>query len=132
MTAELLREAAAKMRERAEAATRGPWSRTEYQARWQIDNGNVPIAEVVGAFNRPEVRADAEYIASWHPAVALAVADWLEAIAQRFPARLRDFEEHLLDREQSAALAVARAYLDQQAYGYESAARIARAGGEGE
>jgi len=43
----------------------------------------------------------AEYIASWHPAVALAVADWLEASIP-FSARAR-ISPH--------AVAVARAYL---------------------
>lgn len=84
MSAGLLRRAAALMRERADAAIPPPWlaegvggirmdgQRDGYQvmsppnriARCQYGNWNG--------------RENAEHIASWHPAVALAVADWLD------------------------------------------------------
>lgn len=94
MNADLLRRAAQAMRERAEAATPGPWTydgnpsgavwplpypatlayvqprRDELPVAYAIPNGDViPTGTQV---------ANAEHIASWHPAVALAVADWLD------------------------------------------------------
>jgi hypothetical protein len=55
-------------------------------------------------------RFDAEHIASWHPAVALAVADWLDLIANwRGPDGERRWDQS--DSCDFAALAVARAYL---------------------
>ena len=111
MSAEILRRAASLMRERAEAATPGPWVAS-------IDNPHF--------FRQPSVQApdqghdeewvaeckdaryhgasDAEHIASWHPAVALAVADWLEQHAD-------DHSSYDCNWEPCAALAVARAYL---------------------
>jgi hypothetical protein len=79
MTAELLREAAALMRERAEAATPGPWMRAEPwdRAVGQVDGPWVAETTALGQ----ATAANAEHIASWHPAVALAVADWLDAVA---------------------------------------------------
>ena len=94
-----LRAAARLMRERAEAATPGPWE---------------PVLQIVRAPNWPDVvdvwvaktdravmelgdPANAAHIASWDPQVALAVADWLDSEA---------------DWTQCAeAVAVARAYL---------------------
>lgn len=61
-------------------------------------------------------RADADHISSWDPAVALAVADWLEQFAETMEAA-RDFPgvspDHLSGA--AAALAVARAYLGEVA-----------------
>lgn len=93
MSAEILRTAAALMRQRAEAATSSPW------AHWHMldDDGCLEVfvpngtmsTETVLEFKdhmdceecvRPTAE-DAEHIASWHPAVALAVADWLDALA---------------------------------------------------
>ena len=130
MSAETLRRAAALMRERAEAATPGPWVVGPYHQLTSVlsHDGGLTIASV-GAVRLPFVEADAAHIASWHPAVALAVADWLtfiadaresiDAIAQMRsrngagwltatdPASrvFRDMEEH--------ALTVARAYLGE-------------------
>ena len=70
MSAEMLRKAAALMRERAEAAT--PSDGTH----WGDGKGYSPLS-----YARQN---DAEHIASWHPAVALAVADWLDAEAAEF------------------------------------------------
>jgi hypothetical protein len=50
-------------------------------------------------------QSDVAHIASWHPAVALAVADWLEADADRRSTRVVGYVPA------SEALAVARAYL---------------------
>ncbi len=99
MSADLLRRAASLMRERAEAATRGPWVVDGYgKDGWQV-NGDGTVFADCHVFQN-----DADHIASWHPAVALAVADWLEADATVI-------ERHGLDVTVSKAYAVARAYL---------------------
>lgn len=93
--ADTLREAATLIRERANGSTAGPWSAAEQthgewyglQSQWTA-LGNV--------FEKTE----ADHIASWHPAVALAVADWLEDAA-----RVPDLWVN------PAALTVARTYL---------------------
>lgn len=65
--AETLRRAAALMRERAEAVGDGWYS----AAAWAT----------ASPMSLPIEKADAEHIASWHPDVALAVADSLVAAA---------------------------------------------------
>lgn len=82
----MLREAAELMRKRAGNAVVGPW-RTEPErgpGQRLTGGGHVYSEHVrdVGEF-ADEVAdtldmSDAEHIASWHPAVALAVADWLD------------------------------------------------------
>ena len=52
---------------------------------------------------------EAEHIASWHPLVALAVADWLDAAAERAE-RPGALALHSLS---PGPLAVARAYLGE-------------------
>lgn len=77
MSADLLREAASKMRERAEAATPGPWVAYGDHLVWPSNKGpaaNDPVLAMLGDAHDDS----AEHIASWHPAVALAVADWLD------------------------------------------------------
>lgn len=74
------------MRERAEKATPGPWHGDDAYPHGEaiVWAGQATVAEVSMPIP-PEFgldgRADREHIASWHPAVALAVADWLEAEA---------------------------------------------------
>lgn len=71
MTAQLLREAALFMRERAEFAPDSPWSADlRPDGRCWID---VPD-EDGHAWSMHGFPAGAVHIASWHPAVALAVA----------------------------------------------------------
>jgi hypothetical protein len=53
--------------------------------------------------------ADVQHIASWHPAVALAVADWLDGVAHGLATG--DPDDLLGLGEPTAAFAVARAYL---------------------
>ena len=108
MSAETLRRAASLMRERAEEATEGPWT------TWADPKPGIDKAAVETAWTRGDPDdggslvtdwcdlPDAEHIASWHPAVALAVADWLDATA----ARIEEIHE---------ALTVARAYLGESA-----------------
>jgi hypothetical protein len=97
---EEIRRATALMRERAEAVALGPWTygandededehlvfsaphfyddeRGRYHgARWLATTGD--------EFMGDESASIAEHIASWHPAVALAVADWLDAEGRVF------------------------------------------------
>ena len=98
MSADVLRKAAALMRERAEAAgPNDPWFTSD-------DDANTP--------------EDAEHIASWHPAVALAVADWLDATAVRVEAAREPKDGGARNhgwRGSRQALAVARAYLGSDA-----------------
>lgn len=105
MSAEVLREAAALMRERAEAATPTPW----VVKRAHPDMPAYVAHEGWWVIASRTEQWDAEHIASWHPAVALAVADLLDAQAAII-------EEHgaFFDIEgmgDANALAVARAYL---------------------
>ena len=108
MSAELLLEAAALMRERAEAATPSPWRAGICRHSDRGDEHRVVSAEGFGQiadFSESwRVEADAAHIASWHPAVALAVADWLEVAADRY-------EVGFWGKNYQPALAVARAYL---------------------
>lgn len=108
MSADVLRRAASLMRERAEAATPGPWTEDEIlgcaccrAVRWDHRT------RVLDASDN-----DTPHIASWHPAVALAVADWLENSATTI--------EGLADVGSSVVVppgcyAVARAYLGESA-----------------
>lgn len=94
MTAERLREAAALLRERAEAATPGPWAADVWPVRKRspqtgrlltIDpadgtQGTVDLIPTDGVYGVME-GADAVYIALMAPPVALALADWLDQAA---------------------------------------------------
>ena len=114
MSAEIMREAASKMRERAEAARAGRWvvcssdlaeGTTLIVAEWQSDVRRVATC----AGSLPEGNADnAEYIASMSPTVSFLVADWLDATVRRYEFGWELGETPEVD---PAALAVARAYL---------------------
>ena len=126
MSAETLRKAAALMRERAEAACPSPWRLGEHATLgpnevWGDDDGwNASAVATTRTRLNPggtfHADADAEHIASWHPAVALAVALWLEHAAARAEMKLLHGggTEAVWSRERDA-LAVARAYLGEQA-----------------
>ena len=106
MSAETLRRAASLMRERAEAASREPAYLDDH---WVYEGGEDGDGifwavtrnkgDTVAASLFPKVSA---HIASWHPAVALAVADWLEIMATPHAEGYR-----------GPAVAVARAYLGE-------------------
>lgn len=81
-----LRRAASLMRKQAEAVG-GPWHSAETLHEDMWHDG-----------------VDADFVASWHPAVALAVADWLDCANEWAPNEEPEYE---------AALAVARAYLGE-------------------
>ena len=118
---ELLRRAAALMRERAQAATPGPWgvgndtnvvrgvevtgpgSYTCIQSVAEVDDYRCDWDRDEAVEISPE--CDAEHIASWDPDVALAAADLVWRLAQCWDA--------LPQYVQFAALAKARAYLGE-------------------
>jgi len=111
--ADALRTAAKLMRERATAATPGPWTPMALGSEGYLvlrEHGTIRERGKgrVGRFgckDWDDDRADAEYVASMHPLVALAVADWLDAEA----ASIEIYESADADK----ALAVARAYLGE-------------------
>lgn len=117
MSAELLRQASTILRERAEDATPGPWdsehhigeeilvnagtARTQWREVRGVRLGTAPsswkstdrILErgADDAFEEPEDiqqwAADADYIATMHPGVGLALANWLYAVAHNWDAQ---------------------------------------------
>ena len=108
--AETLRRAAKRMRELAEAATPGPWHGVMgnfKDGEWPCvvtaqGDPKDPQTWLLGASNGGVNReADAAHAGSWHPLVAAAVADWLDAAAQAWDE----------DMEWDEALALARIYL---------------------
>lgn len=118
MSAEVLRRAAALMRERAEAATPGPWSAMDYDD-YPGDEGvallgaaaTVTSSHMIGYFHvgtQAQMEADGAHAASWHPAAALEVAVWLEVEA----AAIGRWDQST-PAKTTAALAVARAYLGE-------------------
>jgi hypothetical protein len=125
MTAELLREAAALMRERAEAATPGPWhpatTGVECGDHWSVIEYPAmnPVARVPSddGSNDDQREPDARHIASWHPAVALAVADVLDSLAQR--------AEDICDA--TPTVEFGNRVAEQNLTGYAEAATVARA-----
>ena len=107
MSAAILRRAASLMRERAEVLSFcAPWS--AIPARDGLPAGVVGGQRVIADLDE---RTDAAvHIASWHPAVALAVADWLDAEAESHRADVVGPYPSGCCR-MSQALAVARTYL---------------------
>jgi hypothetical protein len=104
MTADELRQASGEMRRLAEAATPGPWRNyVRGDNRWAIVEQSAGDDRWIAARSADD--DDAAHIAAWHPAVALAVADWLDEVAWR--------SEHYPKQYRAAkhALAVARAFL---------------------
>lgn len=111
---ETLREAARLMRERAEAATSGRWV-DEYSS----EAGNCVIPDDAQSTREHVARTqlfcavyDAKHIAGMDPAVALAVADWLEDTAATPGLEIwSKGDRGHLRKLIHAALAVARTYL---------------------
>ncbi|MGW2721387.1 hypothetical protein [Streptomyces sp. NPDC001492] len=78
--AEELRTAADKLRTLAGDATPGPWRQSGIgDYGWSVDTPDVFIAETEDS---EKGRADADHIAAMHPAVGLALADWLDETAR--------------------------------------------------
>lgn len=125
MSAALLREAAAKIRERAEAATGSPWDPILIEDEaGSADSyvisltGFTSIGEDVG---EGMCGQDAEHIASWHPAVALAVAKAMDDVALAWEIADKSDDGYVYDADDNhwrfeetvdgGWLDVARAYL---------------------
>ena len=113
----LLHRAASAMRERAESATPGPWRpvaglwKTETFAAVIGPKGVAEDAETwLMATGRGEgnQEADADHAASWHPLVALAVAEWLD-----LEARMAGLRGNSPEGQTFHALKVARAFLGE-------------------
>ena len=101
MSAGSIRTATALMRRRAKNATPGPW-------RAKGDKAYATGRDHRLGFKKTGAAPDIDHLASWHPDVALAVADLLDLWAElddkyEFP----EDTEHLL----RPVLAVVRAYL---------------------
>lgn len=82
-SSERLRQAAALLRQRAEAATPGPWgwSGTMHDLLVDAPDGHT-VANVMGCDDHPgRTENDAAYIALMHPGVALLLADLLDRLA---------------------------------------------------
>lgn len=90
-----LRAATAQMRARAQAASPGPWVAHPDGLVWADRLGD-PVSG-------SECLEDAEHIAGWHPPVALAVADLLDALIS--------FYISYGTEPTDLVLAIARAYL---------------------
>lgn len=104
MSAERLREAAALMRARAESIPAGPWEK-EFS---DVIRTDVPFGSDGYLVAETATVERANYIASWHPLVAFAVADVLDLAAQWA-------EDHpgSWPPASKAALVVANAYMGQ-------------------
>lgn len=92
--ADTIRRAAALMRQRAEAAPPGPWHVELLGAKGYPQRISNARATVIGQTYTSPIYppAGAEHIASWHPIVAHAVADWLDEIGKDHPAKWYDNE----------------------------------------
>lgn len=130
--AEEIREAARLMRERAEAATGAPWH--SVSGTWEGET----FAAVIGSdgdAEKPDTwlmatgrggksqEADAIHAATWHPGVALAVADWLDGqagdAADAVPRTGGGWSYRWCDSPAGieSALKIARAYLGEPGRG---------------
>lgn len=79
--ADELRTAATRLRSLATAATPGPWEQTGIgDYGWAVHFGHA--AAGVETEDSDQGRADADYIATMHPGVGLALAAWLESEAE--------------------------------------------------
>ena len=115
--AEILRRAAALMRERAQAATEGPSEHplpNEVTFGYHQDGSRHTATWIATTDAGDEIgedgeNANADHIASWHPVVALAVADLLDKFAW-----MGEMDEDLLGRVGcDEVIALARAYLNE-------------------
>ena len=116
MSAEILRRAADRMRQQAERMPK-PKRRYGMESKWT--SSSTMLSRVYAPDNRVlmESRQNhapydgvyaADYFSSWHPAVALAVADWLDAVAGDWSIAVHGYWS-------VRALAGARAYLGEDA-----------------
>lgn len=120
MSAEILRRAAALMRERAEVATPGAWVQNgfEYDAEGDVFTYDVSAtASPVTSLAYADSESNAAHIASWHPLIALGVAKWPNRMASGHEGVDPNTGESLWDSclcvDKLDALDVARAYLGE-------------------
>lgn len=130
--AEELRVAAKTMRDRAQAATEGPWAweaTGDKDSSWAVGlvrdedermlTGEIGHGEGIiidGVCESIDGRlGDGEHIASWSPPVALAVADWLEKRGADYDEMTTGLPPALVaaTARTDHALKVARAYLGE-------------------
>ncbi|MBN0040233.1 hypothetical protein JN535_08660 [Cellulosimicrobium cellulans] len=93
MSADLLRRAAAKIRDTAQAATPGPWE----QEGSSIAAGEFIILDALpdgGTGTWTKQTADAAHVAMWSPLVAELVAQWLDDAARRDERKPRPMGPH--------------------------------------
>ncbi len=111
-SAETIRRAAALMRERAELAMCDGASQPPWKVAGRQSCG---CCEVVADADGSQITAaddrQSAHIASWHPLVALAVADWLERDAALIDAQVFPQSDPVMERY---PLKVARAYLGEE------------------
>lgn len=119
-----LRTAADLMRQRATAATMGPWKPMVLGSEGYLvladwgtvrDRGRYRIARF-GMKDWDTDKADAEYVASMHPGVALKIADWLEAVAASYAELEPGYQAFLAGDaggDPDPIVAIARAYLGE-------------------
>lgn len=101
---DLLRRAAALMRERAQAVTSGAWR----PVRVISDHTVAAIT-----LNESIEDNDGEHIAGWSPAVAITVADWLDRMVNEVEEAVSQGQPAWIVSTFDTALAVARAYLGE-------------------
>lgn len=110
---EIIRRAAALMRERAQAVqhftspwrTAGPDEDDQWRVMYATDH---PAAGLIATTADYGTYCVPDHIASWHPLVALAVARWLESLKG-----IEWKETGPAAEELTHALAIARAYLGE-------------------
>ena len=116
--AETMRQAATLLREQANAATPGPWQHMCIGSEGCLvlrktgtirERGRGRVARF-GQKDWQADHADAEFVAGMSPAVALALADWLDNEAVNAPG---PGEVYLRGGRDAYALAVACAYLGE-------------------
>lgn len=115
---EVIRRAAKEMREKSEAATWGPGRWRAFTTgpqggdHWFVGTAFEVLAHVASndGENEPQRQPLADFIAAFDPAVALAVADWLEKAATTYEAEVNEGMGTSV-RRITPALAVARAFL---------------------
>lgn len=91
MSADLLRRAAVKLREHAEAATPGPWE-VDHEVMWFTLRTRAPVeygyqADIIDVHTPADVLAwpDFDFLALMHPPVALDLAELLDGYADTAP-----------------------------------------------
>ena len=112
----ILRRAAEVLRDKATAATPGPWEGDlgvlAPREAWDLGGGRQCIAHMAMPHQEGRMRANAAYIALMHPPVALALGDWLDDIADYSREIIRELGTDPTALPWVArALAVARAVL---------------------